>query len=88
MSYVSVTYFPQYHMSNSRDDYLPCHYTLSPHVICLQVLCRMSNLRNDYVALSILGVKDHLSLTQNELWSAGVDPWNHKNHLERLCSMN
>ena len=59
MSHVSVAYFPQCHMSNLRNDYVPCHYILKPHVPCHYAQCHMSNLRNDHVALSILGVKGH-----------------------------
>ena len=59
MSHISVAYFPQCHMSNSRNDYVPFYYIFSPHVSCHYVLCRMSNLRNAHVALSILGVKVH-----------------------------
>ena len=59
MSHVSVAYFPQCHMSNLRNDYVPCHYISKPHVACHYVPCPMSNLRNYHVALSILGVRGH-----------------------------
>ena len=59
MAHVSVAYFPLCHMSNLRNDYVPCHYILNPHVPCHYAPCHMSNLRNDHVALSILGVKGH-----------------------------
>ena len=59
MSHVSVSYFPQSHMSNLRNDYVPCYniVSLMPHVTT-KSLCRVSNFKkNTYVALSILGVK-------------------------------
>ena len=34
MSHVSVAYFPQWHVSNLRNEYVACHYILSPHVAC------------------------------------------------------
>ena len=48
---------PQCHMSNSRNDSVPCHYIFSPHLACHLALCRMSYLINAHVALSILGVR-------------------------------
>ena len=59
MSPVSVAYFPQCHMSNLRNDYVPSHYIFSPHVACHLVPCRMSNLRNTSVSVPVLGVKGH-----------------------------
>ena len=58
MSHVSVSYFPQSHMSNLRNDCVPCYNIVShmPHVTT-KALCRVSNLRNAHIALSILGVK-------------------------------
>ena len=47
-------------MLNLRKGYVVCHYTFDPHVACQQVLCYMSNLRDVYVFLSILGVKGHI----------------------------
>ena len=46
---ITNLYFPQCHMSNLRTDCVTCHYIFSPHVTC-----RMSNLRNTHVALTIL----------------------------------
>ena len=54
---VSVAYIPHCHMWNLRKGYVPCHYIFTPHVACHYALWRMPNLRNAYVALSILGVK-------------------------------
>ena len=34
MSQVSVAYCPQCHMSNLRNEYVPCHYIFSLHVAC------------------------------------------------------
>ena len=72
---MSVPYFPQCHISNlfsylkkkKKKSNLKCPMSLdttslpppSPDVACHQALCRMSNLRNAHVALSVLGVKGH-----------------------------
>ena len=60
MSHVSVAYFPQCHMSNLRNDYVPCHYICKPQCCMSLTPCHMSNIRNDHVALLILGVKGHI----------------------------
>ena len=53
-SHVSVADFPQCPMS-----IVTAFSALSVVVACHQALCRMSNLRNAHVALSMLGVKGH-----------------------------
>ena len=57
--------FPQCHMLNLRNKYVPCHYSFSPHVACDKALCYMSILRNAHVTLSILGVNGHNLLHNN-----------------------
>ena len=56
MSHVSLTYLPQYHMSN-RLFCMSLYFYL--HIACHLALCRMSNLINALVVLSILGVNGH-----------------------------
>ena len=34
----------------------------NPHIISHHVLCHMSNLRNVYVAMSVLGIKGHCTV--------------------------
>ena len=60
MSHVFVFYLCPGHMSNLRKGCVTCHYNLYPHFARHYAPCHMSNLRNDHVALSILGVKGHI----------------------------
>ena len=49
-----------------KNDPVPCHYRLEPHVAVANVHHALSNLRNSHVALLILGVKGHsISITTN-----------------------
>ena len=59
MSPVSVAYFPKCHVLNLRN----VTTFLDPMLhVTIKALCRMSNLRNASVTLSILGVKGHYSV--------------------------
>ena len=65
MSHVFVTYFPQGHMWNLRNNHVPCHCMFSPHDACRLTLCRMSNLRNAYVGLWSQGLHTSASISTN-----------------------
>ena len=56
-------------MSKLRNGPVTCHYIFGSPVACQYSQCRMSNLRNDQDALSILGVKGHVNVLKG--WSAG-----------------
>ena len=56
MSHVSVAQYCPCPLSNLRNGHVQCHYLVGPHVADANVHVALSNLRNGYVALSILGV--------------------------------
>ena len=56
---ISVASFLQCPMSKIRQGSVSYHFIFTPHVACHSALCRMVNLRNPIVALSISGVKGH-----------------------------
>ena len=64
MAHVSVAK-KKYHcpLLNLRKDYVSCHYQFGPHDAVVNVHVALSNFRNSNVALLILEVKGHLSVS-------------------------